>query len=183
MTDAGRNSDLSAGELKALKFHHFNAIMAQRSRLAEQQEEYKRLRKLAKADRIILSDIDFMMKCADVEDDGILTDEIKRRAEIARWFALPISFQSDMFSDVAAEPLDDRAAREGQAVGYRGGERTSPYDVTSTAGQAWIKAFDDGAKQRIEDLASALEKVGGHGDDDELIKGSDPFDTELEAAE
>jgi hypothetical protein len=189
MAEAGHNSELTPAESKALKFHHFNSILAQKAKVEEQQTEYKRLRKLAKADGIILSDIDFMMKCADVEDETIVTGRIQREAEIAKWFALPISFQPDMFGDIAAEPLEDRAAREGEAAGFRGMEANPPYDASSTAGQAWMKAWHVGNQNRVDALASALEKVGAGKEDggDELIsgQGDDPFaDAEnLEAAE
>ena len=156
---AGHNSELTPAEIKALKFHHFHAISAQKAKVAEQQAEYKRLRKLAKADGIVLSDIDFMMKCADIEDETILTDRAKREAEIMAWFALPVSFQPDMFTDLDAEPLEDRAAREGEAAGYQGKDAVPPYDASSTTGQAWMKAWHVGNKNRTEALASALEKL------------------------
>lgn len=179
MADAGHNSDLTPAEWKALKFDHFHKIAAQKAKLEAEQTEYKRLRKLAKADQIILSDIDFMLKCAEIEDETILTDRIKREAEIAAWFALPIQFQSDMF-DVGLEPLEDRAAREGEAAGYRGKEPTPPYDASSKAGQAWLKSWHDGNERRMADLATALEKKAVSSDEDELISGADPFE---EAAE
>jgi len=183
--EAGHNSELTPAELKALKFHHFHAISSQQAKVKEQQDDYKRLRKLAKADGIILSDLDFMMKCAEAEDETIVTDRIKREAEIAKWFALPIAFQPDMFGDLDAEPLEDRAAREGEASGFRGKEPNPPYDVANTAGQAWLKGWHLGNKSRAEALASALEKVNAAKDGDELIQGhddGDPFDEQNEAA-
>jgi len=185
MSEAGHNSELTPAEWKALKFDHFHKISAQKAKVEAEQTEYKRLRKLAKADQIILSDIDFMLKCAEIEDETILTDRIKREAEIAAWFALPIQFQSDMF-DVGLEPLEDRAAREGEAAGYRGKEPTPPYDVSSTAGQAWLKRWHVGNEHRMADLATALEKKAVRSDEDELIAGhdsDDPFEDQREAAE
>ncbi len=180
MADAGHNSELTPAEWKALKFDHFHKIAAQKAKVEAEQTEYKRLRKLAKADQIVLSDIDFMLKCAEIEDESILTDRIKREAEIAAWFALPIQFQSDMF-DVGLEPLEDRAAREGEAAGYRGKEPMPPYDASSKAGQAWLKSWHEGNERRMADLATALEKKATPADDgDELISGADPFE---EAAE
>lgn len=174
---AGHNSELTPAEWKAIKFDHFHKIMAQKAKRDAEDAEYKRLRKMAKADKIVLSDIDFMMKCADIEDDTILTDRLKREAEIASWFALPIQFQADMF-DVGLEPLEDRAAREGEAAGYRGKEPAPPYDTASDAGQAWLKAWHAGNERRMSDLASALEKKAVAADDakDELISGHDADD-------
>jgi hypothetical protein len=176
---AGHNSELTPAEWKALKFDHYHKIAAQKAKVEAEQTEYKRLRKLAKADQIVLSDIDFMLKCAELEDETILTDRLKREAEIASWFALPIQFQADMF-DVGLEPLEDRAAREGEAAGYRGKDPTPPYDAASAAGQAWLKAWHVGNERRMADLATALEKKAVPADGgDELISGQsdeeDPF--------
>ena len=181
MSDIGHNgSELTPAEWKALKFDHFHKIAAQKAKVEAEQTEYKRLRKLAKADQIVLSDIDFMLKCAEIEDETILTDRIKREAEIAAWFALPIQFQSDMF-DVGVEPIEDRAAREGFAAGFRNKDPQSPYATTSKPGQAWLRAWHDGNERRMADLATALEKMATPADDgDELISGADPFE---EAAE
>ena len=94
-----QSGSLTPAEWKALKFDHFHKIAAQKAKVEAEQTEYKRLRKLAKADQIILSDIDFMLKCAEIEDETILTDRIKREAEIAAWyihafFACAVSFKS-----------------------------------------------------------------------------------------
>lgn len=126
-----------------------------------------------------------MLKCTEIEDETILTDRIKRETEIAAWFALPIQFQSDMF-DVGVEPIEDRAAREGKAAGYRNKDPQSPYDPTSKPGQAWLEAWHEGNERRIADLATALEKTAVSSNEDELIAGhdsDDPFADQREAAE
>jgi hypothetical protein len=185
--NAGHNSELTPAEWKALKMHHFRAIQAQKDKVEEQQAEYKRLRKLAKADQIILSDIDFMMKCADVEDETIVTERIKREAEIASWFALPIEFQPDMFGDHAREPGEDLAGRRGKAAGASG-VGSNPYDENSKEGRAWAEAWSNEQAIARDALQSAMEKVNAASTDgDELIQGADagdPFaDDHLEAAE
>ena len=68
----GHNSQLTDAEKKALVFHHFGAIQAQKEAVEVEKAEYKRLRKLAKADGIALADIDFMLKCAEVDDESII---------------------------------------------------------------------------------------------------------------
>lgn len=157
MADAGHNSELSPSELKALKFHHFNAISAQRARVAVEQAEYKRLRKLAKADSIPLWQIDYMFKCSDVEDPDIIPNRIKDEAEIASWFALPIHFQPDMFG-LEREPGEDMAARLGEAAGYAGKDCDPPYDTTSPMGKAWSGGWRKGQDAQLADWQSAMEK-------------------------
>ncbi|GHC79526.1 hypothetical protein [Limoniibacter endophyticus] len=179
--NAGHNSDLTPAELKALKFHHYKAISAQKAKVEAEQAEYKRLRKLAKADTIILSDLDFMMKCAAVEDDAVITDKARREAEIMSWFALPVHFQSDMFGGTDREPLVDRARREGEAAGYAAKDCATDYD--GEAREAWIAGWHDAQGQMLRDLASAMEKRNTAVDGDELISGGEePFPVEDEAA-
>jgi len=154
MADTGHNSgELTPAEWKALKFDHYHKIAAQKAKVEAEQTEYKRLRKLAKADQIVLSDIDFMLKCAEVEDDTILTDRLKREAEMRRGLPCRSSFRLTC-SNVGLEPLEDRAGEEGEAAGYRGKDPTPPYDGASAAGQAWLDAWHAGNERRMADLAS-----------------------------
>lgn len=185
--EAGHNSELTPAESKALHYHHFNLIEAQKAVVKAAQDQLKKLRKTAKADGLVMADLDYMARCANLEDPEIAPAEIRRRAEIASWFALPVNFQPDMF-DMRLEPIEDRAAREGEAAGFRGKEPNPPYDASSAAGQAWLKAWHTGNQNRADALASALEKVGaGKETGDELIsgQGDDPFADadQMEAAE
>lgn len=156
MAEAGDNSKLTDAELKALRFTHFNAISAQKARLAEQQVEYKRLRKLAKADGITLSDIDFMLRCAEIEDPEIITNQIRSMTQIAEWFALPVSYQPDMFVDRA--PALERIEAEGEVAGLSGKTGVSDYGPGSPEAQAWMKGWTKGQKSLADDLVSAMEK-------------------------
>lgn len=188
--EAGHNSkELSPAEVKALKMHHFRAISAQKERVAEQQAEYKRLRKLAKADTIVLSDIDFMMRCAEIEDADIISDRLKREIEIASWFALPVQFQADLFGADKREPGEDRAAREGAAAGYAGKACEPPYEANSPMGRAWEGAWKAAQAKMLADLESAMTKRNAlKADESELIKGGgdpdfDDADPAKQAAE
>jgi ribosome modulation factor len=185
---SGHNSgELTPAEAKALKFHHYAAISAQKAKVEEQQAEYKRLRKLAKADTIVLSDIDFMMKCAEIDDPSILTDRAKREVEIMQWFALPVQFQPDLFGQDNREPAVDRASREGEAAGFAAKAAEPPYDLASEQGQAWMAGWHKAQEQARADLLSAMTKRNAV--KDELIHGDgheDPFgeeDDQREAAE
>lgn len=182
MTTAGHNSELSVGEQRALMFHHFNSIEAQKAKVKEAQDALKKLRKTAKADGIVMADLDYMARCAALEDPDIVPAEILRRAEIASWFALPVNFQPNMFDD--RTPLEDRAFEEGKAAGLLGKSPTAPYD--GTAGQNWLQGWHEGQRIMREDLQSAMEKRNA-AKGDELIQagGEDPdvADPFQEAAE
>lgn len=178
--EVGHNSELTSAERKALLMNHYLPIAAQKAKVEAEQAEYKRLRKLAKADKIALWEIDYALKCAEIEDENILPDRIKREAEIASWFALPVDFQPNMFGDFSREPAEDRASREGAKAGATG-HGSNPYDENSKEGRAWAEAWRAEQKKNADALLSAMEKRN------ELIKGADTderfADVPAEAAE
>lgn len=168
---AGHNSGLTAEERKALFFDHYRPIAAQLEKVRIAQAEYKRLRKLAKAENIALWEIDYALKCAEVEDENIIPEKIKRETEIAAWFALPVEYQPDMFGDFSREPSEDRARREGRKAGATG-IGGNPYDENSDLGRAWAGEWDKEQTVARARLQAAMEKQN------ELIKadeGEDPF--------
>lgn len=185
MADVGHNSELSSGEQRALMFHHFNLVESQKAVVKAAQDALKKLRKTAKSAGIVMADLDYMARCADLDDPDIVPAEIMRRAEIASWFALPVHFQPDMFAD--RKPIEDRAFAEGEAAGLRGKDPEPPYDAGSPAGQAWLKGWHSGQAIMRDDLQSAMEKRNSAkaAEADELIKGADNDDADpfSEAAE
>lgn len=179
--EAGHNSELTLAEWRALHFHHFRRIEDQKAAVKAAQAELKTLRKAAKADGCVMADLDYMARCADLEDPEIVPEEIRRRAEIASWFALPVNYQPDMFVDRA--PIDDRAFEEGKAAGLRGKNPEAPYDAASKAGQEWLRGWHEGQRIMRDDLQSAMEKRNAAKEGDELIQGHDDGDPFAEAAE
>ena len=154
---AGHNSnDLTPGEWRALHFHHFRVIEAQKAVVKAAQDALKTLKKTAKTDGCVMADLEYMARCAGLEDHAIVPEEIRRRAEIASWFALPVNYQPDMFTD--RTPLDDRAFEEGKVAGLTGKDCAPGYDATSPAGQRWIEGWHEGRRVMREDLQAAMEK-------------------------
>ena len=151
----GHNSALTPSELRALHFHHFRLIEDQKAEVKAAQTVLKTLRKTAKADGCVMADLDYMARCADLEDASIVPEEIRRRAEIASWFALPVNYQSDMFAD--RTPIDDRAYEEGRVAGLSGKNCETVYD--GKVGQRWIEGWHEGQRLMREDLQSAMEKL------------------------
>jgi ribosome modulation factor len=173
--ETGHNSgELTASEWRALHFHHFRAIEAQKAVVKAAQAELKTLRKSAKTDGCVMADLDYMARCAELEDPDIVPEELRRRAEIASWFALPVHYQADMFVD--RMPLDERAFEEGVATGLAGKDPSPPYDATSSAGQRWMEGWHAGQAQMRDDLQRAMEKKNAQKQRDELIKGNSDAD-------
>lgn len=156
--EPGHNSgEMAAAERKAIYMDHFRPIAAQLAKVKVEQAEYKRLRRMAKADKIKLADIDYGLRCAEIDDGSIIVDDLKRQAEIASWFALPVDFQPDMFGSFDREPAVDRAAREGAAAGASG-VGGNPYDENSPTGRAWAAAWSAEQGKARAALQAAMEK-------------------------
>lgn len=179
MTNGHNSGDLSPAEHKALYMHHFRGIEAQTSVVKSANEERKRLRKLAKADGIPLKDIDFGLRCSEIEDNSIIADEMIRHSQIAQFFALPVGVQTNM--DFEAEPIVDRAKREGMAAGYAGKDRVAPYEDSSKPGQAWLKEFDKGKAAFDRDHESALAKIKAKAEREAADDGANDPDDETDS--
>ena len=137
-------------------FHHFNKISAQRAIVDRERAEEKRLRKVAKADGLKLANIDFAIRAVRLEDDSIIVEEMRERERIAAWLGLPIGTAPAFSFD--AEPIGERAAREGTAAGMMNRDRDSPYDANTEPGRAWLKAYDKARREQLAFVADALEE-------------------------
>lgn len=58
--------------------------------------------------------------------------------------------QISMFEfEPSLAPIDERAGLDGRAAGLSGdGEHTNPHDLSTLAGQAWLKAYRQGLSER-----------------------------------
>lgn len=175
----GHNSmELSDAERKSLFMHHFRGVLAQSNRMEVERVEYKRLRKLAKADGIQLRDLDYAIRVNDTEDVGLIREEAIRHAEIMVWMGLPPGTQADF--DFDREPVNDRAKREGAAAGYAGKDRSPPFAIDSKPAQIWLKHYDAARAQADKDFETAAAKVAALRDSETEGEADDEVDAEHE---
>lgn len=179
----GHNSnELTPAERKALMMHHMRAISEQQAVCDRENEERKRLRKLAKADGIALADIDYGLRILKVDDADIIVDELNRHRELAEWFGLPVYTQGEL--DFDREPAVDRAFREGAVAGSLGKDNDPPYGSPSALFDAWRDGWRQSQTEMAKDLETAMEKKlaersiktdeGDTGDDAPLDENTKP---------
>lgn len=137
---------------------HMRKISAQQAICDRENEERKRLRKVAKTDGILLADIDYGLRILKVEEPDIIVADLKRRAEIANWFALPVGTQSQMFDEFEREPATDRAFREGSIAGSLGKDMDPPYGSPSALHDSWKDGWRQAQDDMGKDLQTAMEK-------------------------
>ena len=154
MTHDNTTNEPTAEERRALFFHHFRKVDEATRKMKELDRERKRLRKLAKADGIVLADIDFALRISEMEEAEPIVEELRRRTEIARWMALPVEFQADLFGvDSTAE---ERAYEEGR-VASATGKGANPYEKTLPQHGKWNAGFADDQKRMQENLRATME--------------------------
>jgi ribosome modulation factor len=158
MDMSGHNSnELTPAERKALMMHHMRAISAQQAICDRENEERKRLRKVAKTDGISLADVDYGLRILKIETPEIILDELRRHRELAEWFGLPILTQAEF--DFEREPAVDRAFREGAVAGSLGRDMNPPYGSPSALYDSWKDGWRQAQDQMLADFASANEKL------------------------
>lgn len=100
---------------------------------------YKRLKDLGWSKK----DIEFATTLED-KDIGQVIADFERKIRIAKLFGHQLGRQLNLL-DADRTPQEDRAYEEGLAAGrLRKNESSSRYDPGSTAGQAWLKGFNEG---------------------------------------
>ncbi len=180
----GHNSELTEIERKSVFFSNLRPIQAQAEVVKEANAELKRLRKLAKADGIKLADIDFALRCAEIDDPSIIPDDIKRQIEIADWFALPVMTQADLFAD--RRPAEERFEAEGYSAGMIGKDADSGLQKGAPEDLAWLKGWERAQAEMRDALASAMEKkkaANAEPDQSAPSTGKDPFPNKKAKAE
>lgn len=156
--DHNGGNTLTDGERRGICFHHFDKIKVLVAEIEEMKADLAELYKTAKDDGVTKKDIQFMLKCADFDKKFDEAARVKREAEIASWFALPIHYQKDLFDLDRVEPLNERAKREGYAAGYEGKDPNPPYGIDSEAGQIWMTEWHAAQADRRAEFASGMEK-------------------------
>lgn len=167
--------------------HHVAAITRQKAVVVAERERMNKLRKSAKADGIVLKELDATMVVADMN-----RVEQEQYVERTRWYLemlrVPAGSQMTLKFDKPKDGKGGDKKRAEQAVeealgkGYRAGleekpDSENPYQANSDEGQAWLKGRHDGLQSLDEQLREqALKDEDVDIDDDPL--GDDEGDEE-----
>jgi hypothetical protein len=180
MTTGHNSGALTENEEKALFFYHVRRDMASKARLKEIQAQIKADRKLAQADNIALSRIDFAEKALDADDKTTITQKVNDQIKIMEWLNIIPPASKDLFADRA--PKEEKIEGQGEIAGMSaeaGVSRTSPYAKGSTDDEAWLRGWDRGQAIMRDDLESAMTKKRAAKSNEEppAASGTDPFAT------
>jgi hypothetical protein len=176
MAEVGHNSALTPAEEKALFFYHVRKDMATKAKLQELQAQRKQDRKLAQADNIALSRIDFAEKALDAEDKATITQKVNDQLKIMEWLNIIPSYNEDLFADRA--PRDEKIEGQGEIAGLAGKDRFSDYAPDSADDKAWKRGYDRGQAIMRDNLEAAMTKSNSRRTNEEpppSTDGDDPF--------
>lgn len=176
--NVGSNSaDMTPEERRALFFDHYRPIAAQADRVREANVELKRLRKLAKSEGIVLADVDFALRCAEIDDSDIIVGELRRRTQIASWMALPVDFQAELFGADEREPIEDKAFKAGalaSSLGKNADPSVDGYDITSPPGQAWMRGHAEDQRRLRDAMQKRMEAANAAARGQEPAAAAEP---------
>ncbi|API52889.1 hypothetical protein BMW22_15800 [Rhizobium leguminosarum] len=171
----GDNSkDLTENEEKALFFFHVRKDMASKAKLKEIQAQIKADRKLAQADSIALSRIDFAEKALDADDKTTITQKVNDQLKIMEWLNIIQAYNNDLFANRA--PKEEKIEGQGEIAGLAAAERVSNYAAASADDKAWLRGYDRGQAIMRDNLEKAMMKKRAKSSKEEPpASGSNPF--------
>jgi len=171
----GHNSkvDLTDDQLQALFFSHKRLYESALATKKAADAAFKNTCKIAKAelgDDAVDSIKDAILLDTE-EGEAKLKSRIERQLRVARWMAVPLGNQSDLFSDVADRtPAVDRAYAAGKRVGMEGAPNKPPHDPSVPQFDAWMEGWSAGQAaifniQRERDAGMFEEDAAGEDGD------------------
>ncbi|MBD8556325.1 hypothetical protein IFT84_17595 [Rhizobium sp. CFBP 8762] len=174
MTTGHNSGDLTENEEKALFFHHTRKNMATKAKIKALQAEMKQDRKLAQADGIVLSRIDFAEKALAAEDKSTITQKVNDQLKIMEWLHIIPAYNEDLLADRA--PREEKIEGQGEIAGLAAVDRVSTYAANSEDDRAWLRGYDRGQAIMRDNLEKALTKKQANRTNEEPEgDGSDPF--------
>lgn len=152
----GHNSDSEADKIaQAVFMDSLRQIIEGKSAIASTMGDlaavYKRLGDFG----ITKADVKWALDLRERDAPKVLA-EMRRRLRIAGWFGHQLSRQLTLL-DEDRTPIEDAAFDAGHAVAtMRGSTAENPHDLSTIAGQAWLRGYHQGTALMNTALAEAL---------------------------
>lgn len=140
---AGKN-ELTDEDRQNLFFHHRRAYDAKSAALEAAKADFKKVCNLAKGElgKNAVRDIKASIELESEGGEAKIKERIEAEFRIARWMAVPLGAQTDLFTD--RTPAVDRATAEGLRDGKLGNDRNNTYTKGSPQWAAYDDAYRDG---------------------------------------
>jgi ribosome modulation factor len=146
----GHNSgELTDDQRQALFFqhkrHYENALADKKTTDAD----FKNVCKRAKAELgpSAVAEIKDAILLDTEEGEAQIKADIERKLRVARWMAVPLGQQADLFGQPDRSDAKERAFAEGKRAGYEGKVCKAPFDPSVPQHDAWIEGWQVGQKE------------------------------------
>lgn len=100
------------------------------------------------------ADVDWAIGLQDKDSPKVIA-EMRRRITLAGYLGHELARQLSMF-DTDRTPIEDVAFESGFSVGMLRGAMQNPHDLSTVAGQAWQRGFNEGTAEINRSLAEAV---------------------------
>jgi hypothetical protein len=112
------------------------------AKLDDIKKDLRGLYEKAKAEGFTKSDFAKARELTTEEGEHRLRADIERTRQLAKWLAVPLGSQLEMFAD--RTPARDQAAAEGKRDGLAGAKRKCDYDPNTEQYRAYMHHYDEG---------------------------------------
>ncbi len=148
--------ELTDDQKRKLAFDHADAIEKLQAQSRTLVSDIRNLYKKAKAEGYPKKRIDRIIELRKDGGNDKLAAELADDLEIARWLALPVGTQVDLFDLSAPDrtPAVDRAFEVGKIAGMRAERPEPPYPANSPTGQSWMRGYHAGQEVNQQLLAN-----------------------------
>jgi hypothetical protein len=83
------------------------------------------------------------------EGEAKLKASVERRLRVLRWMETPIGFHGELFPEIGAAPITERAFNAGRRHALAGEPRNNPHHHTTEASRSYDSGYEKGQGEKI----------------------------------
>ncbi|MEM8791062.1 MAG: hypothetical protein AAGE80_05560 [Pseudomonadota bacterium] len=162
-TQAAIGHNTPDGVSKEVFLGHVRSIAREKAAVKEAQAKLNRARQSAKADNILLKDLDLCVALAELSTPEQI-EKLNTQRTYMEYLNAPLGTQMTLFSPSSDDDLSDeerieQIKKDADAKGYFEGvkgvlfEDGNPHEANSPAGQAWIGGYRRGQEEAAKKIA------------------------------
>lgn len=143
-------------------FVHEKSLRAADAALAAAKEKRRSVVANIKKDGFLLEEFKVSEQLDTENGENTLKEQISRMLRVARWKAVPLGAQADMFDEPDRTPIVDRARMEGRRDAMQGANRKTDYAPETEMYRAYMDAYDEAQAKVVKDQLKPLSTTTAH---------------------
>lgn len=186
----GDNHVLTDEDRATLLLHHKKAYLAAEAEKKAAAKEFTNVKKLAQAEigDNAIQMIKDAIELETVEGEARLKQRVEDLERVARWMAVPMFAQTDMFSNPDLTPATEQAFNEGKRDGKTGDPKENPYSKGVPQHDSYEEGWAQGQKdlfaiQRKRDEGFFSDAATEEAEDEGELEGADTEEEDTDTDE